>query len=102
MLNNFVEALSDIIFFEYSHEPSGISVDVSANTLVQSAETLAESYAEAFFSNSGLSEIFSESSGIGTEGAFQGSAASEAQIVAGFSVEAEETFHFNFFGFCFV
>lgn len=98
MLNNFVDALGDIIFFDYSHEPSRTSVDAFADTLAETDETIAEAEAEAFFANSGLSELISQSTGASTEGAFAGSAASETQIVASFSVEAGDIFSFDFSG----
>ena len=96
MLNTYVDALGDVIFSNYSHAPSGTSVDTYALTLAESGETIAEAEAEAFFYDWDLSGLFSESSGFGSEGAFEGSAANEAEIIASFSVEAGETFSFDF------
>lgn len=98
MLNNFVEAQGDLIFFDYSHDPSRTSVDAYTNTLTESAETIANGQPEAFFANSGLSEVLTESSGVGTDGASAGTAASEAEVLASFSLEAGEMFSFGFLG----
>ncbi|MGK7895039.1 MAG: calcium-binding protein [Xenococcus sp. (in: cyanobacteria)] len=96
MLNTYVDALGDVIFFNYSHAPSVTSVDTYALTLAQSGETIAEAEAEAFFYYWDLSRLISESSGVGSEGAFEGSAANEAAIIASFSVAAGATFSFDF------
>jgi hypothetical protein len=132
MLNNFVDALGNVIFSNYSHDHSGNWTNSYASVLVESGETINNVEAEAFFDDHGLSGfftkssgfgteveggeiitnveaeaffdghdlsgLFTKSSGFGTEVAFGGSVASEAQIVAGFSVEAGETFSFDFLG----
>lgn len=98
MLNNYVDVLGDIIFSNYSHAPLGTWTDTEAITLVESGETIASAKAEAFFYDSELSGLYTESTGVGIEGVFQGSAEAEAQIVAGFSVEAGETFSFDWLG----
>ncbi len=96
MLNTYVDALGDIIFSNYSHVPFGTSVDADALTVVESAETIADAEAEAFFQGWDLSGLYTETSGIGSEGAFEGSATSETQVIASFSVAAGETFSFDF------
>lgn len=96
MVNNSVDTLGDVIFSNYSHDPLKTWTDTEAITLVESGETIASAKAEAFFYESDLSGLFTESSGVGIEGVFEGSATSEAQIIAGFSVEAGETFSFDF------
>ncbi len=98
MLNNYVDALGDVIFSNYSHAPSGTWTDAEAITLVESGETIATTQAEAFFYDSELSGLYTESTGFGIDGVVQGSATSEAQIIAGFYVEAGQTFSFDFLG----
>ena len=96
MLDNYVDTLGDAIFSNYSHAPSGILTDAYASTIVESGETIATAKTEAFFYDSEVSGLFTESGGFGLEGIFEGSAASDARIIASFSVEAGETFSFDF------
>ena len=96
MLNNYVDALGDVIFSNYSHAPSGTKTDSDTIAIVESGETIANAEAEAFY-DSDLSGFFTENNGYGEE-IFEGSASSEAQIIASFSVEAGETFSFDFLG----
>lgn len=97
MLNNYVDTLGNVIFSNYSHEPSDIWTDTQTNTLVESGENFSNSNAEAFFYESELSGFFTESSGLGQEGSFAGNASNNAQIVATFSIQQGETFSFDFF-----
>ncbi len=98
MLNNHVDALGDAIFSNYSHAPSRAWTDTETSALAARGETIANAEAEAFFNHSELSGLFSESSGVDLEGVFEGSATSDAQIIASFSVKAGETFSFDFLG----
>ncbi len=102
MLNTYVDGLGDVIFSNYSHVHSGTLVDADALSIVKSGETIVDSEAEAFFQNRDISGLYTETSGAGSEGAFQGNAASETQIIASFSVAAGETFSFDFFSDLFV
>lgn len=95
MLNNYVEAIGDAIFSNYSHAPLATVVDADTQAIVENGTTLANAEAEAFFTTD-LAGLFTESSGFGLEGAFQGSASSEAQIIASFDLEAGETLSFDF------
>ncbi|MEM8827913.1 MAG: calcium-binding protein [Cyanobacteria bacterium P01_G01_bin.19] len=96
MLNTYVDALSDVIFLDYSHDPSETTTNTDSITVAISGETIAHAKAEAFFYDSDLSGFFTETSGTGAEGAFEGSAAGDAEVIASFSVEAGETFSFDF------
>ena len=98
MLNNYVDALGDFVFSNYSHAPSGSETNTDTIAIVANGETIADANAEATFSNSDLSALFTESSVFGSGDAFEGTASSEAQIIANFSVEAGETFSFDFLG----
>ena len=96
MLNNHVDAIGDVSFSNYSHAPLGTLVDVEALTLAESGETISHSEAEAFFQNLDISGLYTETSGLGGEGAFQGSATSDSLVVANFAVAEGETFSFDF------
>ena len=96
MVDNYVNVLGDVIFSNYSHAPEGIGTDTDTIAIVESGATIADAEAEAFFYDSELSGFFTESSGASEESAFEGSANSDAQVIANFTVEAGETFSFDF------
>ncbi|MDR9404990.1 MAG: calcium-binding protein [Halothece sp. Uz-M2-17] len=98
MVNNFVDAQGDLIFFNYSHPPTQTSVDAFTDTVAENGETIAEAQAEGFITNSGLSELFTISSGVSSGNSYEGSAASNSELVASFSVKAGENFSFDFSG----
>ena len=94
--NNYVGVIGDVLLSNYSHNPSGVSVDTKANTIVTSGETIADAEAEAFFFNLNSSGLLIENSGFGIDGVFEGSAKSESQIIANFDVKKGETFSLDF------
>lgn len=96
MLNNYVDTLGNVVFSNYSHEPSQIWTDTQAYTLTESGENYSNSNAEAFFYESELSGFFTESFGFGTDGSFAGNANNSAQIIASFAIASGETFSFDF------
>ncbi|MDJ0589531.1 MAG: calcium-binding protein [Pleurocapsa sp. MO_226.B13] len=96
MVDNYVNVLGDVIFSNYSHAPEGIGTDTDTIAIVESGATIADAEAEAFFYNSDISGLYTESSGASEESAFEGSANSDAQVIANFTVEAGETFSFDF------
>ncbi len=96
MLNNHVDALGDVIFYDYSHAFSETQTDAEPKTLAKSGETIAHAEAEAFAYSLDLSGLYTESSGFGDYGAFKGTATSETEVIANFSVAAGETFSFDF------
>ena len=97
MLDNYVDVLGDIIFSDYSHAPLATETDTDTIAIVESGETVGDAEAEAFFHTSDLSGLLTESNGYGRE-ISEGSAASDARVVASFSVEEGDTFSFDFLG----
>lgn len=94
---NFADATGDTVLTNYSQSSSGGLTDSQVKTLVEGGVATAIAQAEAVFINDpAFAELFTQSSGVGEEGQFQGSAKSETQVLASFSVKAGKTFSFDF------
>jgi serralysin len=94
---NFSNASGDAIFTNYSESPSGTLTAAQVETLVKGGVAAAVAQGAAVFnSDPTFSALFTNSSGIGEDGAFQASAESKTTAIASFSVEAGEQFSFDF------
>ncbi|MCU0532347.1 MAG: hypothetical protein MUD14_00345 [Hydrococcus sp. Prado102] len=94
---NFATASGDAIFTNYSESPSGTLTAAQVETLVEGGVAAAIAQGAAIFNNDPtFSALFTESSGIGEDGAFQVSSESKTAAIASFSVEAGEKFSFDF------
>ncbi|MBN3994297.1 MAG: hypothetical protein HWQ36_28475 [Nostoc sp. NMS2] len=95
---NFANAQGSALFYNYSQSALGISTDAQTNTLVKDGVALALAEARATFFNSDptFSTLFSDSTGIGLDGTYSGSASSETKVLASFAVGANQTFSFDF------
>ncbi len=95
--DNFAHATGYATFTNYSHASSGALTDTQVKALVDGGVANAIVRAQAFFFNDpAYAELFTESSGSGIDGEFQGKAKSETQVMASFSVGAEQSFSFDF------
>jgi Ca2+-binding RTX toxin-like protein len=94
---NFVDASGDAKFIDYSQNASGALTDAQIETLVTGSKVAAIAQASAIFQNDPtISELFTKSSGVGEEGAYQGEVENKTQVVANFQVGAGQKFSFNF------
>lgn len=94
---NFVDASGDAKFTNYSQNASGALTDAQIETLVTGGKAAAIAQASAIFQNDPtISELFTKSSGVGEEGAYQGEIENNTQVVANFQVGAGQKFSFNF------
>jgi serralysin len=94
---NFATARGNAAFFNYSQSASGVLASAEKQTLVTGGVATAIAGAEAIFSNDPtFSLLFTESGGQGEDGAFQVNSQSKTEIVASFSVAANQTFSFDF------
>ncbi|MEJ6484834.1 M10 family metallopeptidase C-terminal domain-containing protein [Nostoc punctiforme UO1] len=95
---NFANAQGFALFFNYSQASSGSLTDVQTDTLVKGGVAVAIADAQATFFNSEptFSTLFTDDTGIGSEGAFVGSANSQTKVIANFAVGANQTFSFDF------
>jgi serralysin len=90
---NFANATGDAKFTNYSQPAIGTLTDAQVETLVKGGVSIAIAQAAAIFSNDPtFSELFTNSSGVGEEG----SAKSKTQVIANFSLKADQTFSFDF------
>ncbi|NEO92458.1 MAG: calcium-binding protein [Moorea sp. SIO3G5] len=94
---NFANATGGAQFTGYSHSPSGTLTDAQAQTFVNDGLTQAIANADATFINDPtFSELFTQSAGVGQEGAYEVFANSKAKVVGNFSVGAYQKFSFDF------
>ncbi len=95
---NFANALGSALFFNYSQPASGSLTDTQTDTLVKGGVALAIAEAGATFINiePTFSTLFTDNTGIGTDGSFIGNASSKTKVVANFVVGANQTFSFDF------
>jgi len=95
---NFVTAQGSTLFFNYSHIPSGTLTSAQTDTLVKGGVALAIAEAEAIFFNNDLtfSALFTDTSIVGLDGQFTGSADSETKVLANFTIGANQSFSFDF------
>ena len=95
--DNFANATGNARFYNYSHVSSGALTDAQVQALVDGGVANAIVRAQAsFFNDPAYAELFTEASGSGIDGEFQGKAKSETQVIASFSVGAEQPFSFKF------
>ncbi len=93
---NFAKATGLTVFSNYS-QASGDLTFALAETLVKGGVAVAIAEAKAIFNNDPtFSALFTDSTGIGLEGPYAGSANSETKVVANFAVGANQTFSFDF------
>ncbi|NEQ62896.1 MAG: hypothetical protein F6K53_38260, partial [Moorea sp. SIO4A1] len=94
---NFADATGNAKFTNYSQAPAGTLTNAQVETLVKGGIATAIADAKSRFINDpAFSQLFSQSTVVGTEGAFQGSANSRTEVVGNFSVRANQKFSFNF------
>ncbi len=94
---NFANATGGAQFTGYSHRSSGTLTDAQAKTLVNDGLSQAIANADATFINDPtFSELFTQSAGVGQQGAYEVFAHSKAKVVGNFSVGAYEKFSFDF------
>ena len=94
---NFANATGKAQFTNYSQAPAGTLTNAQVETLVKGGIATAIADAKSSFINDpAFSQLFSQSTVVGTEGAFQGSANSRTEVVGNFSVGAYQKFSFNF------
>ena len=90
---NYAEATGNAQCYNYSHSPSGSLTAAELQVLVNRGVAAAIAEAEAtFIYDPAFAILFTESSGVGEDGAFQVESQSETKIIASFSVEANQTF----------
>ncbi|NEO13393.1 MULTISPECIES: calcium-binding protein [unclassified Moorena] len=94
---NFANATGGAQFTGYSHSASGTLTDAQAQTFVNDGLSQAIANADATFINDPtFSELFTQSAGVGQQGAYEVFAHSQAKVVGNFSVGAYEKFSFDF------
>jgi serralysin len=94
---NFVRAEGNAIFYNYSQNPSGTLTASEVEALAKGGVGLAIAQAGEIFNNDPtFSALFTESTVIGLDGEFTDSAESQTNILANFTVEANQTFSFDF------
>ena len=93
---NFAKSTGLAVFSNYS-QASGSLTAAQADTLVKGGTAVAIAKAAAIFNNEPtFSALFTDSTGIGLDGPFEGSADSNAKVVANFAVGANQNFSFDF------
>ncbi|MBW4614596.1 MAG: hypothetical protein KME21_15235 [Desmonostoc vinosum HA7617-LM4] len=94
---NFAEAEGVASFSNYNQTPSGALTSAQVETLTKDGVAAAVIDAGAIFqADPTFSSLFTNSSGIGLEGPFEGSANNQIKVVASFDVGAKQNFSFNF------
>jgi Ca2+-binding RTX toxin-like protein len=95
---NFVNASGNAVFWNYSHTPSETLTNAQTDTLVKGSKSQTNAEAGATFvqDDPTFSQLFTNSTGNVEDGTFEGSANSEAQVVASFAVGANQTLSFDF------
>lgn len=93
---NFAKSTGLAIFSNYSQALGSLTA-AQADVLVKGGVAAAVAEAVAAFNNDPtFSILFTNSTGIGLDGAFEGSAESQTKVVANFAVAANQTFSFDF------
>ncbi len=93
---NFARATADANVFNYSHSPSETLTDSQTETLVTDGIGFAIADAQAIFlEDANLSFLFADSNANGN-GTYTGTSKSKSQVVANFSIGANQTFSFDF------
>lgn len=95
---NFVNATGNALFWNYSQSPAATLTNTQTDALVKGgvAVAIAQAGASIFKNDSTFSELFTNSIGVGVDGAFAGSASSQTQVLASFEISANSNFSFDF------
>ncbi|NEO29967.1 MAG: calcium-binding protein [Symploca sp. SIO3C6] len=94
---NFAEATGSAQFFNYSQSSSGSLTSVDFNILVNGGVAAAIAEADAtFINNPAFTDLFTENTAVGEDGAFQVTSSSETKVIANFDIAAGQTFSFDF------
>jgi serralysin len=93
---NFARSTGLAVFSNYSQASAALTV-AQAETLAKGGTAAAIAEAAAIFNNDPtFSVLFTDSTGIGLDGPFEGSADSNTKVVANFAVGANQNFSFDF------
>ncbi|AUB35922.1 hypothetical protein COO91_01815 [Nostoc flagelliforme CCNUN1] len=94
---NFANANGSTSSSKYSQKPSGTLTTTQIKALVENGVAIVTAQAGAIYeSDPTFSSLFSDITGIGSDGSFAGTANSEIKVVASFKVDAHKTFSFDF------
>ncbi|WP_313707689.1 M10 family metallopeptidase C-terminal domain-containing protein [Planktothrix agardhii] len=94
---NFATAEVSSIFSNYNQPASATLTDAQTEALVKDGVAAAIANALAVFNNDPtVSVLFNDSLAIGSNGSYQGSASSKTEVIANFSVGANQKFSFDF------
>ncbi|MDJ0732692.1 MAG: calcium-binding protein [Nostocaceae cyanobacterium] len=93
----FADATGNGVFLDFSTNASGSLTQVEVDTLVNGGIATALAEADAnFFNDPVFSSLFTAVSTVGEDGAFETTATSTAEVIASFSIQAHETFSFDY------
>ena len=93
----FAKAKASAQFFNFNQSASGSLTSIDVDFLVNSGVAAAISNADAtFIQNPTFTDLFTENTAVGLEGAFEVSSTSETKVIANFDIVAGQTFSFNF------
>ena len=94
---NFAEATGSAQFFNFSQNASGSLTSAEFDILVKGGVASAIANANATFVNDPtFTDLFTENSAVGEDGAFNVKSKSETKVVANFEVSAGQTLSFDF------
>ncbi|MCC5615170.1 hypothetical protein LC605_08795 [Nostoc sp. CHAB 5836] len=94
---NSANAKGVALFSNYSQKPSGSLTTSDISTLVEGGVATVMVQAGAVFNTDpAFSSLFSNTSGIGLDGSFSGTAKSVMKVIANFQVHAHQSFSFDF------
>jgi hypothetical protein len=94
---NFATAEVSSIFSNYNQPASATLTDAQTEALVKDGVAAAIANALAVFNNDpNFSVLFNDGLAIGSNGSYQGSSSSKTQVIANFSIGANQNFSFDF------
>ncbi|MGL5134724.1 MAG: hypothetical protein ACRC78_19510, partial [Planktothrix sp.] len=94
---NFAKAEVSSVFSNYNQPASATLTNAQTEALVKDGVAAAIANALAVFNNDpNFSVLFNDGLAIGSNGSYQGSASSKTQVIANFSVGANQNFSFDF------
>jgi serralysin len=95
---NFVNAQGNTIYLNYSQSASATLTSAQADTLVKGGVGIAIAEAQASFFNSDptFSSLFTEAGAIGLDGQVTSSSNSATEVLASFTIGANQSFSFEF------
>ncbi|NET30943.1 MAG: hypothetical protein F6K19_02925 [Cyanothece sp. SIO1E1] len=94
---NYAEATGSAQFFNYSQSASGSLTSVDFEILVKGGVAAAIANADATFINDPtFTDLFTENTAVGEDGAFKVKSKSKTEVVASFEVTAGQAFSFDF------